>query len=858
MRIGLWRTLLFLCLAFVAEIAWAQDPIRVQTDEVLVPTVVYDKELYAKLNKMKPHHRDTAGHIMEKNEKLWDQIVVKNLTAKDFHLFEDGREQRIQRVKLEPPGFRVVHDNLGKHPETIGTGGGIWAYPDRPATDQSTWLALPQYVIAYAPPRSVPGSCHQIQVKVQSAKLTVWTRSEYCNTTHPASDPLNGTELGKKMEAAAGSGTAGAIDVKARVAAFADNPGDARVYVTMSFPWQSLAHEIHGGTLYASIGSLVMVYRKDGTLTARYSDFACCDYGSEGVPKKDAETATAHAEEASALIPNRYQTQFALPAGKYEIRVVLSDGEKFGVQRLELRVEAYDPGRLGISDVVLSRRVHKASTDATGADEQVSGSYAPLLSKGVEITPTADPQFWPEDTLYAYFEINDPLVAGRPSAKVQADMRIVEVNSGAEADTFAPVDVAKYSMAGSPVIAVARGMFLNKLSPGAYRMEVRASDAEGQSTTWKSAEFVVMEAAPLKVGGPTAEKREEVILNVTALDASGHAVTDLTSADWQIFEDDPPQAITSIRVTSPEEERDSPAPPIVILFDLLNTAPLQREYIARRMIKALEPLEKDEGIYLYLLTNEGKLYPVRPKGTMQVAAIAQGSVGGGNSETVDDAPPWTKEIRPLLDHAIDEVHGFRLMDYKDVAMQAVITFSRLGQIAGEMANVRGPKTILWVTSGVPNFIGYPYGGCVDQTFYGVSNSYLAGKCTWDCHPNPSDTKCLDYTPFLRHLGAEAAATDTIVSSLVVNAGGLLDFARGTPANTLRQLADITGGQVYLDRNGDVEKAIHEALLATGGRYQLTYAAEARDGKYHKVRVVCTRPGVRVVPSQGYFAGGAEE
>jgi hypothetical protein len=32
----------------------------------------------------------------------------------------------------------------------------------------------------------------------------------------------------------------------------------------MSFPRRSLAHEIHSGTLYATIGSLVMVYRKDG------------------------------------------------------------------------------------------------------------------------------------------------------------------------------------------------------------------------------------------------------------------------------------------------------------------------------------------------------------------------------------------------------------------------------------------------------------------------------------------------------------------------------------------------------------------------------------------------------------------
>jgi hypothetical protein len=57
----------------------AQDPIRVQSDEVLVPTVVFDKELYAKLNKQEPHHRTTYGKMVAKNAKLWNDIVVKNL-----------------------------------------------------------------------------------------------------------------------------------------------------------------------------------------------------------------------------------------------------------------------------------------------------------------------------------------------------------------------------------------------------------------------------------------------------------------------------------------------------------------------------------------------------------------------------------------------------------------------------------------------------------------------------------------------------------------------------------------------------------------------------------------------------------
>ncbi len=80
-------------------------------------------------------------------------------------------------------------------------------------------------------------------------------------------------------------------------------------------------------------------------------------------------------------------------------------------------------------------------------------SSTPLISKDVEYTPTANMQFWPNDTLFVYLEINDPLVAGQPGANVEANMRIVDASSGAVVDTFAPVDTATYSKAGSPVIA---------------------------------------------------------------------------------------------------------------------------------------------------------------------------------------------------------------------------------------------------------------------------------------------------------------------------------------------------------------------------------------------------------------------
>jgi hypothetical protein len=489
----------FFCFSIFPRTAAAQDPIRVQSNEVLVPTVVFDKELYAQLNKMKPHHRDSYGHLVEKDAKLWENIAVKGLTEKDFHLFEDGKEQKIQRVKLEAPAFRVVQDSLGKHPEIVGSGGGLWAYPDLPQTDPSVWLAWPQYVLAYSPPDSPPGSCHQIRVEVPRATLTVWTRSEYCNTAHPASDPLGGTEFGEKMEAAANSVRQSDLDLKLNVATFADSANVARVYVSMSFPWQALAHEFRGGTLYATIGSLVLVYGKDGTPAARHSDFACCDYGNDKKSEGTDQAAETPPAGGKARLPDRYETQLALPPGEYEIRAVVSDGVHFGVQETRLTVEHHDLSELAISDVVLSRRVRKVSRDETEAAAQVADSYTALISKGVEYSTMASAQFWPGDTLFAYVEINDPLAAGTASTNVHSNMRIVDAKSGAVTETFEPVDTTTYRNGGSALIAVGRGVRLNHLAPGEYRMEVQASNAEGKSTAWKSADFRVMEASPLEM-----------------------------------------------------------------------------------------------------------------------------------------------------------------------------------------------------------------------------------------------------------------------------------------------------------------------------------------------------------------------
>lgn len=835
----------------------AQDPIRVQSNQVLVPTVVYDEQLYERLNKMQPHRRDSYGHLVAKNERLWESIAVKDLTAKDFSLFEDGQEMRIQSLRLEPPSFRLVDDSLGRHPEIVGSGGGRWAYPDRPATELRYWLAWPQYVISYIPQASAPGSCHQIQVKVGRPNLVVWARSEYCNTKHPATDPLNGTDFGNKLEVALKSSKDSEIPLDLGLAAFPATPREDRVYLTLKFPGSSLRHEFQNNTLHATIGTMVQVYKQDGTLAARFSDFACCDYGNEKETSPSTTTSGVSPLEERLMLPDRYETQFDLAPGEYEVRVVLSDGENFGWQQAPLTVYNYDTNQIAISDVVLSRRIRTLPPSDARASGQVPENYTPLISKDVEYVPTTNMRFKKDEILYAYFEVSDPLLAGRSNVEAQAHFRILDANSGAVTTDFEPVDLALYVRAGSSLVSVGRGITLTNLPVGSYRLEVQATDAAGKNTPLRAVNFALEASVAAVSRNVFKVDTNNVIVNFTAQDAVGHPVTDLTISDLQVFDDDKVEPITSFQASSSQLTAGNPTSTTLILFDLLNTHPVQREYIASQITKVLEPLETDYGIYLYLLTNKGDLYLVRPNGVPKP----------GTSEKPEE-PPWTKQIRPLLTHAIDVVHGVRSPDYWDPVIMAESTVTKLNELSNAFTKIPGPKTLLWITSGVSNSLALPWGGCrslelprtstiglpTHAQHEAIVDTYVAGICTWQCHPSPMLNKCLDLTPFLQHFATDLVQSDTILSSVeVTHVGELPDTDRGTPADTLRQLANLTGGRVYLDTNSEVETGLTESLKGARGRYRLAYAGPERDGSYHKLRVVCIREGVQIQAQQGYFA-----
>jgi hypothetical protein len=499
------RVVLFIlaCVWFVLfganALVFAQGSIRVESNQVRVPAVVIDQREYDKVIK------DAGkGKPFTEDSPQLKKMSVRNLRAQDFHLYEDNQEQMIQSVVYEASDFSMVQDNAGRHGESIGIGGGRWTYPDTPEAQQQVTLPWPQYVLGYVPPPAPAGSCHKIQVKVGLPHAVVWSRGEYCNTLHPASDPLAGTPFGTQMEKQLASGSRGTIPLELQAFGSFNDAGAVRANVMLEFPWQSLNYEFTDATLYASIGVLGVIYQKDGGVVARFSDFACCDYGGSRKPSSSAHKSEARSGVIRSMLPDRFETVLDLPAGEYVIRVVLSDGEGFGSAEEHLTLGALNEKELTVSEIALCRRVRKIPAATPDAPAQRLGNHVPLVSDGFEFIPGVSQEFDFGEPLYAYFEIYDPQLAAPSPAKIEVRLRVMDAKSGELIAELPTVDATPYIKPGSHVIAIGRRINLTGFISGSFRLEVQAKDANGTSSEWRAVNFIVAPAKLAAAHAPTA------------------------------------------------------------------------------------------------------------------------------------------------------------------------------------------------------------------------------------------------------------------------------------------------------------------------------------------------------------------
>jgi len=347
-----------------------------------------------------------------------------------------------------------------------------------------------------------------------------------------------------------------------------------------------------------------------------------------------------------------------------------------------------------------------------------------------------------------------------------------------------------------------------------------------------------------------------VDLNVIALDSHGAAVTDLTRDDFRITDSGKSETIAFFR------HRDSaakPAPPLapgeysnrsagnvpratLILFDMLNQKFGTRGTTTNNLIHDLQPLESGDYVYLYILTVNGSLYPVH------------GLPGAEGEVSPPGGEPWTRHIKEIMDKALHDVQQVRDPGVlQDIEWRAQMTFRALDTLGADLSRIPGRKSIVWLSDGVPIALG----------------------------PHRSETgDFVDYTPLLRQMTEIMDRSNVsiyIVRTIMIGSSDNINnpdssdsiaAARGLPRGpaagstiydgtaslaTLDTFAELTGGRK--DAGKDIGAALRQAVNDVRTSYQIGYYPPAAnwDDKFHKLRITCTRKGVRIQAKTGYYA-----
>lgn len=529
-----------------------QGTITVQSNLVLVPVFVYDPARMAQA----PKEEMPCARAMVVNffklaptepylPKDCDVTEVQGLTKEDFRLFEDGAERQIE--SFGAGAWRtVVRDNLGWHLQASDTPRGIWSLSELSGIKKVPFVTTNFHVLGYVP-REAKQGCHRIRVEVNRPNLLVFARDEYCEGQSP-SDPLLGASAGKELERILASEKRGKIPLTLQAASFHLGENRSRVDICLRFPWNDLYRkwDPSNWTLYARIGVMGVMQREDGTVAARFSDLLYPSYWptfdqggskyiewekgttnlSTGIPRlvtpstggkvavsdsgtgngtlalsfpKANEIALDEAAITTALnssdpfwLPARYETQVDLPAGNYNLEVVLNDGWNFGRTKMQLTIEGYDDKQLALSSVSLCKSLRSAVVAAK--EDEVANfapQYVPLVSKEILYGPAGDTSFAKGEQLFAYFEVYEQQPQESPATPVSVHMRVLESNTGQLKEDFASFDAASYKQAGNSVLRIGRKIPIDQLPKGNYRLEVQATTPAGGSTIWRAASFTV-------------------------------------------------------------------------------------------------------------------------------------------------------------------------------------------------------------------------------------------------------------------------------------------------------------------------------------------------------------------------------
>jgi len=335
------------------------------------------------------------------------------------------------------------------------------------------------YALGFQPVESPDGSCHSLRVQVTRSGLQVRARNGYCNSKAP--DLLAGKVEGKALEARASGPSAGNAAASVELPYFHNAPGIALVDLAMEMDVASLKFARQNGKQHAELGLVGLAYGPDGEVAGRFSDNLPLDFD------------TAEQAEAFRKQPYRYERQFRLPSGRYNVRVAFGSGDQsFGKAEAPLTVEAWDGKRLAMSGIALAGESRKAPELTSDLDPSLLEGHKDLVAQSSEISPSGGNRFHRSGPCLAYLEVYDAMLAGPNPPTFGLAVRVFDKRTG-EQKAAKAVNAAAFIKPGSAVVAVLLDVPIASLSAGSYAVEIKAVRSPGGDSVVRTADFQVVE-----------------------------------------------------------------------------------------------------------------------------------------------------------------------------------------------------------------------------------------------------------------------------------------------------------------------------------------------------------------------------
>jgi VWFA-related protein len=354
-----------------------------------------------------------------------------------------------------------------------------------------------------------------------------------------------------------------------------------------------------------------------------------------------------------------------------------------------------------------------------------------------------------------------------------------------------------------------------------------------------------------------------VEIDARAVDAQGNFVADLTENDFQIREDGAPQAIKVFtRVNLPVERQDAP---------LFKTSPIdpdvssnRDEFNGRVFVLVLDDLQTDFRRSMRV-RSAARQFIERYVGANDLAAVVYtGGVADHGQEFTNSRARLIASVDKFSGNKLPSELMSKLYDYnraqqlnqqpKDInlaerghkARNSLITLKNLAQY---LSNVRGRrKAVVWFGEGIDYDMENPFTPdmniLLDTMKEAIAEATRAGVSF--------------YGVDARGLGA--GLDDVIdIGSLPDDPGfaspsTMIQNEVRRAQDSMRVLSEETGGFAIINQN-DFSSGFQRIVADNSSYYVLGYypTNDKRDGRFRRVEVRVSRPGVKVQARNGYTA-----